>query len=92
VIVPGLALTVATIAEEHPPGNVYRISEEPAAAPVTIPVPDTVATAGLLLDHEPPDEPSSTVVLYPVHTNGVPVIGAGTGLTVSSAVTEEPAV
>jgi len=92
VMAPGLALTVATMAELQPPGNVYRISEEPAVTPVTIPLPDTVATAGLLLDHEPPDVPSSRVVLYPTHTNGAPVIRAGTGLTVSNAVTEEPAV
>lgn len=46
----------------------------PGAMPVTIPVVPIVATALLLLLHEPPDNALPNVVVPPTHTFAVPVI------------------
>jgi hypothetical protein len=59
----------------------------PAATPVTIPllVP-IVARVTLLLVHVPPAVASVSVVVKPTHTLAVPLIDAGSGLTVTTAV------
>lgn len=60
----------------------------PANTPVTVPVEEpTVATAGVPLDHVPDGVPSASVVDKPTHATAVPVIAAGSGLTVT--ITEE---
>ena len=57
----------------------------PAATPVTIPVREpTVAEAGLVLLHIPPESDSPSVVVSPTHTEGVPVVGAGVGFTLTA--------
>jgi hypothetical protein len=49
-----------------------------------------VATELLLLLHVPPVDVFVSVVVIPKHTTGVPVIAAGSGLTVTSAVEIQP--
>ena len=62
----------------------------PPATPVTTPVPETtVATAVLLLVHEPPPASVSAVV-NPGHTFVVPVIDDGNGLTVTVVFVVQP--
>lgn len=63
----------------------------PAEEPVTTPVPaPTVAQLPLVLQ-VPPTDGSLSVVVEPIHTAGVPEIGAGNGLTVTTRVLEQPA-
>jgi hypothetical protein len=64
---------------------------EPAATPVTTPVPAfTVAIAVLALLHMPPGVASENGVLNPIHTIGAPVTAAGSGLTVAVIVIAQP--
>jgi len=67
---------------------VYVITEVPVLTPVTTPVVETVATAGIdetqALDEAAVAEPTNEVV-EPTHTLEVPVI-VGKGLTVTNAV------
>lgn len=61
------------------------------APPVTSPEPEPiVATVVLLLLHVPPDDASFKVVVAPAQIPVVPVIGDGTGFTVSIAVAAQP--
>ena len=63
----------------------------PAVIPVIIPVLPAVATAVLLLFHEPPAVASLNRVVPPTQTIGMPVIPAGVdgnGFTVKVAVAE----
>jgi hypothetical protein len=54
-------------------------------------VPDpTVAIAILLLLQVPPVVPSLNVVVKPTQTDAIPVIAAGTGFTVTTAVCLQP--
>ena len=53
----------------------------PGAIPVTVPVLPTVATEVFELCHTPPGVTSSSAVIDPTHTVGVPVIGAEVGKT-----------
>ena len=63
----------------------------PDATPVTTPVPDTtVASAVLLLVHAPPPVALVRVVVRPIHTFGVPLMDAGSGLTVTGVVVIQP--
>lgn len=64
----------------------------PEDTPVTIPDVPTVATAVLLLVQVPPGVPLFNVVVKPVHTEGVPVLGTskGRGFTVTSSVVLHP--
>ena len=59
----------------------------PAATPVTTPVVLIVATEVLLLLHVPPAVASVKLVVNPIHTDAVPVMVAGKGLTVAVVVT-----
>ena len=62
----------------------------PAATPFTIPESKpTVAVPVLLLLHVPPTA-SLSVIFDPAHTFIVPVIAAGNGLTVITALTIQP--
>ena len=64
----------------------------PAATPVTTPDVEIVATPVLLLVHRPPVDVLLNVVVEPAHTTIVPVMAAGSGCTVSTAVRSQPAV
>ena len=91
VIAAGRGLTVTVAVRKHPVGSVYDITEVPDDTPVTTPVAgSTVATAGVALLHVPPAVASPNVVVDPTHTERVPVIAAGNGLTVTVAVREHP--
>ena len=62
-----------------------------AVPPETIPEPEPiVATEVLLLLQEPPLVGSVAVIVLPAHTAAGPPIAAGTGLTVTGAVTTDP--
>ena len=62
----------------------------PAVTPVTLPVVELAVALALLLVHVPPVTASLSVVLRPAHTVGVPVMVAGTGLTVKARVLMQP--
>lgn len=63
----------------------------PAVTPATVPVDEpTVATAGLLLLHEPPPVLLNKVEVDPTHVLVVPVIAGGFGLTETDAVAIQP--
>ncbi len=67
------------------------IVAEPAATPVTTPVPvPTVAMPVLLLVQIPPPVALDKVVPEPVHTVAVPVTAAGKALTVAVAEAKQP--
>lgn len=90
-IAAGVGLTVNGIVTKQPVGNVKEIFKEPAATPVTIPVPEpTVASEALLLLHVLLPEPFVKVVVNPTHTFGVPPITAGKGFTVAVTVVKQP--
>ena len=67
------------------------ITEMPLPMPVTTPEVPTMALAGILLDHVPPEVASLKDVVDPTQTVGVPVIMAGSALTVITADAEQPA-
>jgi hypothetical protein len=63
----------------------------PADTPFTVPLAlPTVANAVLLLDHTPPAGVAVSDVPEPAHTERVPVIAPGTGLTVMVVVAKQP--
>ena len=58
----------------------------PAFVEETSPVVPTVAIDGMLLLHTPPGLASDSAVAWPWHIVPAPVIAAGTGYTVTTAV------
>ena len=58
----------------------------PVKMPVTAPEVPTIVTAIEVLLHVPPAEPSVSVVVSPWHTDSVPPMFAGNGLTVITVV------
>ena len=63
----------------------------PGDTPVTTPVAaPTVPIAVAVLVHVPPAVPSASVVVDPMHTPSDPVIFAGSGFTVTAALTKHP--
>lgn len=84
VITDGAAFTVNDVVREHPVLKVYVMVTVPAATPVTIPlVEPTVAVSKSLLLQVPPPVASVSVLVDPTQTFIVPVIVAGSGLTVT---------
>jgi hypothetical protein len=80
-------LTVRTAVLIQPPGNVYVIVVLPTATPVATPVfRPMVAIAVLLLLHVPPASASDNEVVVPTQVFSVPLIAAGNGLMVTTAV------
>ena len=64
---------------------------KPAVSPETIPVLEPmVATMVLLLLHTPREDVSAKVIVPPVHTFVMPVIGAGFGFTTTDTVVRQP--
>jgi hypothetical protein len=59
-------------------------------APLTVPVPSTVAIPVEAELHPPPDEPSDKAVVCPAHTVDTPVMDDGTGLTITTVLTAHP--
>ena len=78
----GERLILMARAAVQPVGKVYVITVEVAEVrPVTTPVADPMlAFVVTLLDHVPPNESSTSVIVAPTHTVAGPVIGAGRGL------------
>lgn len=93
VITPafGSGFTVNGVVTRQPVGKVYVIVAVPTAMPVTTPedVPIAAVPVALLL-HVPPPEASVSVVVKVRQTCVVPPIEAGSGFTVTGAVTKQP--
>lgn len=87
----GSAFTSTTVERLQPP-TVYIIDVVPAVRPVTTPAADTVPTAGVLLLQVPPVVVHVSVVVPFTQMLVIPVITAGNGLTVSTAVLRQPLV
>jgi hypothetical protein len=68
------------------------MADVPAEIPVTIPVVDTVATAGVLLLHVPPTTLCVSVVVVFWQREALPPIGSGARLTVTVFVAKQPVV
>ena len=62
----------------------------PGFAPLTTPVPLTVATVVALLDQVPPVLTSVRLTVAPAHTGALPEITDGSVLTVTTVVAEQP--
>jgi hypothetical protein len=89
-IATGLALTVTGVVAIQPVPSEYEIVQTPTDIPVTTPVKEpTVAIPVLLLLHTPPPG-SDSVVVKPIQTRLVPVIGAGAEITVTDKVAAQP--
>ena len=83
--------TVTDVETQQPAAEVYVIVAQPADTPLTIPVDaPIVAIDGMALVQTPPATESLSVVVEPGHTLNVPIIGAGTGLTVIATCLEHP--
>ena len=72
-----LTVTVALLVEVHPLllVKVYVMTEVPFAIPETKPLEFIAATLGVALVHVPPLVVLFRVVVKPIHTANVPVIG-----------------
>lgn len=91
VIPPGTELTVNGVSEEQPSGVVYLIIVDPASKPLTMPVDaptDAIAAAEL---HVPPGVALLSIEVCPWQMEVMPVIAAGSGLTVTRIVAMQPA-
>jgi hypothetical protein len=90
VIAVGTGLTNTDLVAMQPVGSIYVMVGVPPATPVTTLLVPMVASAVLLLLHTPPVVVSLNVVVRPTHTVAIPVIGAGSGLTVSTRTELQP--
>jgi hypothetical protein len=90
VIAGGLTVMIAVAGQ--PEETEYEMVTEPDARPVTVPVAEpTMATAGLLLLHVPPEVASDNVTEAPRQTVPEPDTGAVPAFTVTVAVVIPPA-
>lgn len=88
LIADGNGLTVTVAVDAQPVGSVYDTSLVPAVMPLTTPRDGSiVATLVVRLLQLPPAVPSDNTVVSPAHTDMIPVIAAGNGLTVTIVVT-----
>ena len=91
VIAAGNGFTVIGVSAKQPVGIRYEMLAAPAKRPDTIPESEpTVAIAGLLLTHTPPDIVLASVVVAPAHNAAVPVLAGGWVFTLTSAVDLQP--
>ena len=82
-IAVGVLLTVTTLVVIQLVGNVYVMIVVPGTEPITIPVAALIpATTVVLLVHTPPDVALDKGVGDDIHMLAVPVMAAGSGLTV----------
>ena len=91
VIGAGKEFTVTITVLAHPvTGSVYDIFVVPTVTLVTSPVGSIVATPDAVLYQVPPVLVVASNVVAPKHTAGFPVIGAGSGLTVTKVDLTQP--
>ena len=91
-IAVGDKLTVTTIFDAQPAGDVYVILLVPVATPVITPLEGpTVAIEGLPLNHVPPVGLGISVIVAVTHTAVGPV-SVGVGFTVIAFVAEHPVI
>ena len=91
LIAAGAATTDVTRVAMQPVLRAYVILVVPVTRPLTTPVvPSIVATVVLLLLQLPPVVALASVALAPTHVPDGPVIAAGVGLTVTTAVRRQP--
>ena len=87
----GIVSTFTVAVTIQPVANAYEIVADPQAIPFTVPVDaPTDAMAGVLLVHVPPVVASDSVMVVPEHTFIAPVMAAGRGLMVVTAVVIQP--
>lgn len=87
----GPSVTVSVRVTKQPVGSVYVIVAEPVITPVNNPVAEPMMAIEVeLLVHVPPAVLSVSVVVAPAQSAPAPVMTAGSGLTVSTAVIEQP--
>jgi hypothetical protein len=91
-ITPGNVFTVTTVVFLHPVGNVYVTIDCPTATLVTMPVVSPTDTLPLDASHVPPASALPNVKEEPRHRPPPPVMIAGSGFTVASAVRKQPLV
>jgi hypothetical protein len=89
-VIAGMEATTVTVFVTAPHAAVYVMLAVPVATPVTTPVLLTDAIEEPPSDHVPPAIALLNVVVSPVHTVGMPVIG-GTVFTVTAIVLIHPA-
>jgi len=91
VIAAGPAFTVTIVVVKQPLPSAYVIVDVPGLTPVTTPVPEIVATAGVELLHAPKDVELLSVMELPTHTAvPPPVMAVGREFTVTTAVVIQP--
>ena len=91
VMAAGNELTVTTATAKQPSPKAYVIAADPADTAVTTPEAEpTVATPVDAELHDPPEVPSLSEAVDPAHRESVPVMGAGTALTVTMVVVKHP--
>jgi hypothetical protein len=87
-----MGLTVMVLVIKQLFGAVYEMIAVPAPLPVTTPVESPMpATPGLLLAQVPPVVMSLRVMLLPLHSLAGPLMDDGSGSTVNTVVTAQPA-
>ena len=82
VIAEAPGVTVTTIVVVQPPA-VYEIVAVPVAIPLTTPVEPTVAIPVAPELHVPPVVVLNSGVVWPTHTDVVPLIAGGAGFTLT---------
>lgn len=84
-VVSTVSVANAILVQPKPLVTLYNIEDVPAARPVTTPEELIVATDVLLLNQVPPLVAFDNVVVNPIHSCNVPVIGptVGAGFTVT---------
>lgn len=77
------AFTVTVAVRRQPVGAVYETIAVPAVTPVTTPDAESTVTLVEEVLQVPPDVALPSVVVPPIHTDRVPVMVAGSELTVT---------
>ena len=91
VIAAGDAFTVSVSVLKQPAGNVYVITEVPAAIPETIPDEDPIVATPIDPDVQlPPVGMSDKLIVVPVQTLVAPETAAGCGFTVMTIEVAHP--
>lgn len=86
----GSGFTVTSSSLRQPVGSVYVIIVVPGYIPVTTPVPASMLAGAPLGPLQIPTGVLASVVVRPSHTCGLPVIGVGSGSTVSTNCALQP--
>src|ERR1043165_3762053 len=89
VMVAGIGFTVTVWFTKQPVGRVYLMTGDGVVVSNPDTIPDVEPTGAFVTSsdvHVPPEVDELNVVVPPTHTFGVPVMAAGSGLTVNGVV------